>query len=118
MAWIPPRIYKTWTPFIFAGGIILLLMVIVFGQMGKGAQRWLNLGFFRFQPSEIMKIAVPMMVAWYFSERKLPPNLRELLVAAILIGIPSYLILIQPDLGTAILIARSGAFVIFLAGIS
>ncbi len=118
MAWIPPRIYKTWTPFIFAGGIILLLMVIIFGQMGKGAQRWLNLGLFRFQPSEIMKIAVPMMVAWYFSERKLPPNLRELLVAAILIGIPSYLILIQPDLGTAILIASSGAFVIFLAGIS
>ncbi len=118
MAWIPPRIYKTWTPFIFAGGVVLLLAVIIFGQVGKGAQRWLNLGLFRFQPSEIMKLAVPMMVAWYFSERKLPPNLRELTVALVIIAIPTYLILVQPDLGTAILIASSGAFVIFLAGIS
>lgn len=117
LAWIPPRVYKKWTPFIFAGGIVLLIGVIIFGEMGKGAQRWLNFGFFRFQPSEVMKLAVPMMVAWYFSERKLPPNLRELGVAAIIIGLPTYLILIQPDLGTSILIASSGAFVIFLAGI-
>ncbi len=116
-AWIPPRIYKKWTPFIFAGGIMLLFAVILFGQMGKGAQRWLNFGFFQFQPSEIMKLAVPMMVAWYFSERTLPPNLRELLIAIIIIGLPTYLILIQPDLGTSILIASSGVFVIFLAGI-
>ena len=117
LAWIPPRIYKKWTPFIFAGGIVLLIAVIIFGEVGKGAQRWLNFIFFRFQPSEIMKLAVPMMVAWYFSERKLPPTIKELLVAGLIIGLPTYLILIQPDLGTSILIASSGAFVIFLAGI-
>ena len=117
LAWIPPRVYKKWTPFIFAGGIVLLVGVVVFGEVGKGAQRWLNFGFFRFQPSEVMKLAVPMMVAWYFSERTLPPNLRELMIAGIIIGLPTYLILIQPDLGTSILIASSGAFVIFLAGI-
>jgi len=116
LAWIPPRVYKKWTPFIFVGGVVLLIGVIFFG-VGKSAQRWLNFGFFRFQPSEVMKLAVPMMVAWYFSERRLPPNLKELMVAAIIIGLPTYLILIQPDLGTSILIASSGAFVIFLAGI-
>jgi rod shape determining protein RodA len=117
LAWIPPRVYKKWTPFIYAGGIILLLAVVVVGEVGKGAQRWLNFGFFRFQPSEIMKLAVPMMVAWYFSERKLPPTLRELMVVAIIIAVPTYLILIEPDLGTSILIASSGAFAVFLAGI-
>jgi len=117
LAWIPPRIYKKWTPFIYAGGILLLLAVVVVGEEGKGAQRWLNFGVFRFQPSEIMKLAVPMMVAWYFSERKLPPTLRELAVVAIIIAVPTYLILIEPDLGTSILIASSGAFAVFLAGI-
>ncbi len=117
LAWIPPRIYKKWTPFIYAGGIVLLLAVVVVGEVGKGAQRWLNFGVFRFQPSEIMKLAVPMMVAWYFSERKLPPTLRELAVVAVIIGVPTYLILIEPDLGTSILIASSGAFAVFLAGI-
>ena len=117
LAWIPPRIYKKWTPFIYAGGIILLLAVVVVGEVGKGAQRWLNFGVFRFQPSEIMKLAVPMMVAWYFSERKLPPSLRELAVVGVIIAVPTYLILIEPDLGTSILIASSGAFAVFLAGI-
>lgn len=117
LAWIPPRIYKKWTPFIYAGGILLLLAVVVVGEEGKGAQRWLDFGVFRFQPSEIMKLAVPMMVAWYFSERKLPPTLRELAVVAIIIAVPTYLILIEPDLGTSILIASSGAFAVFLAGI-
>jgi len=117
LSWIPPRIYKKWTPFIFGGGVLLLIAVIFLGEMGKGAQRWLNFGVFRFQPSEVMKLAVPMMVAWYFSERKLPPSIKELTVAGFIIGLPTYLILIQPDLGTSILIASSGAFVIFLAGI-
>ncbi len=117
LAWIPPRVYEKWTPFIFASGIILLLAVVIFGEMGKGAQRWLNFGFFRFQPSEILKLAVPMMVAWYFRNRRLPPTFKELGVSAALIGLPTFLILIQPDLGTSILIASSGAFVIFLAGI-
>ena len=114
LAWIPPRIYKKWTPFIYAGGVVLLLAVVVVGEVGKGAQRWLDFGFFRFQPSEIMKLAVPMMVAWYFSERKLPPTLRELAVVGVIIAVPTYLILIEPDLGTSILIASSGAFAVFL----
>lgn len=117
IAWIPPRVYQKWTPFIFAAGILLLLAVVFVGEKGKGAQRWLDLGFFRFQPSEIMKLAVPMMLAWYFSERALPPKLREIMVAAVLIAIPTGLIMIQPDLGTSILIASSGVFIIFLAGI-
>jgi len=117
LAWVPPRIYKKWTPFLFTGGIVLLIAVIFFGEIGKGAQRWLNFGLFRFQPSEVMKLAVPMMVAWYFAERKLPPSFKNLLVATTIIVLPTTLILIQPDLGTSILIASSGAFVIFLAGI-
>ena len=116
-AWIPPRVYKKWTPLVFSIGIIMLVAVIFVGEMGKGAQRWLSFGGIRFQPSEIMKLAVPMMVAWYFSERRLPPNFKELFVAGFLIGLPTFLIMIQPDLGTSILIASSGAFVIFLAGI-
>jgi len=117
LAWIPPRVYQKWTPFLFGLGILLLVAVIFVGEKGKGAQRWLDFGFFRFQPSEIMKLAVPMMLAWYFSERALPPKLRELFVAALLIAIPTLLIMIQPDLGTSILIASSGGFIIFLAGI-
>ncbi len=117
LAWIPPRVYQKWTPFIFGGGILLLLAVIFLGDKGKGAQRWLELGMFRFQPSEIMKLAVPMMLAWYFSERSLPPRLSELMVAAILIAVPTLLIMIQPDLGTSLLIASSGIFVVFLSGI-
>ncbi len=117
LSWVPPRIYQKWTPFIFAIGICLLIAVIFVGDKGKGAQRWLELGGFRFQPSEIMKLAVPMMLAWFFSERSLPPKWDELFIAAAIIGLPTYLIMIQPDLGTSILIASSGVFVIFLAGI-
>lgn len=117
LAWIPPRVYKKWTPFVFGVGVLLLIAVVFLGDKGKGAQRWLDFGVFRFQPSEIMKLAVPMMLAWYFSERSLPPKFRELLVAAALIAVPTGLIMIQPDLGTSLLIASSGVFVIFLAGI-
>lgn len=116
-AWIPPRVYQKWTPFIFGFGILLLLAVIFFGDKGKGAQRWLDFGFFRFQPSEIMKLAVPMMLAWYFYVRRLPPNFKELIVALSLIAVPTLLIMIQPDLGTSLLVASSGIFVIFFAGI-
>ncbi|MET1256805.1 rod shape-determining protein RodA [Aliikangiella maris] len=118
LAWIPPRVYQKWTPFIFAVGILLLVAVILIGDKGKGAQRWLDFGVFRFQPSEIMKLAVPMMLAWYFAERALPPRFKEILTAGALTIIPTGLIMIQPDLGTSILIACSGIFVIFLAGIA
>lgn len=117
LAWIPPRVYQKWTPFIYSLGIVLLIAVIFLGEKGKGAQRWLDFGVFRFQPSEIMKLAVPMMIAWYFSDRVLPPSIKEIAVAAMLIGLPTLLIMVQPDLGTSILIASSGLFIIFLAGI-
>jgi len=115
-AWIPPRVYQQWTPYLYILGIILLLAVLLFGDKGKGAQRWLNIGF-RFQPSELMKLAVPMMLAWYFHERKLPPTYKELFFAGVMIAVPTLLIMVQPDLGTSLLIACSGIFVVFLAGI-
>ncbi len=99
-------------------GLLLLVAVLLFGDIGKGAQRWLDLGFMRFQPSEIMKIAVPLLVAAYLSERPLAPSFMRIVTALVIIAIPTVLIAKQPDLGTAILIASSGLVVIFLAGIS
>ena len=116
-AQIPPHYYEIWAPWVFAAGILLLLAVLVAGDAGKGAQRWLDLGLFRFQPSEIMKIAVPVMVAWYLADAALPPSPRQLAIAGLLIIVPTLLIIRQPDLGTALLIASSGVFVILLAGV-
>jgi rod shape determining protein RodA len=103
-------------PWIFAVGLALLLAVLVFGEIGKGAQRWLNLGFFRFQPSEIMKIAVPVMTAWYLSDKTLPPSSKHLAVSLVLILMPALMIAKQPDLGTSLLVFSAGLFVILLAG--
>jgi rod shape determining protein RodA len=117
IAQIPPKFMRLWTPWIFTIGILLLVLVLVAGEIGKGAQRWLNLGFMRFQPSEIMKLAVPMMAAWYLMDRPLPPRLGELLIVLLPISlVPAALIAQQPDLGTALLIAASGIIVILLAG--
>jgi rod shape determining protein RodA len=118
LAQITPRTYESAAPFLFVGGIILLVGVLFFGESSKGAQRWLNLGFIRFQPSELMKLAVPLMVARYIGKRTLPPSFRILIVSLILVFLPTIMIAKQPDLGTSILIAASGIFVIFLAGIS
>ncbi len=118
MAQIPPRVLKSWAVLLYVTGIVLLIAVMFFGVSGKGAQRWLDLGLFRFQPSEILKIALPMMLAWYLSERDLPPKIQYLLLAFLFIIIPSVLIAQQPDLGTALLIASSGLFVLLLAGMS
>ncbi|MGD8207883.1 MAG: rod shape-determining protein RodA [Thiohalocapsa sp.] len=118
IAQIPPKMLKIWTPWIFALGILLLVMVLVAGEMGKGAQRWLDIGFVRFQPSEIMKLAVPMMAAWYLMERPLPPRLSELAILLVICLLPAALIAQQPDLGTSLLIAASGIIVILLGGIS
>jgi len=109
---------KFWSPWIYTIGIILLILVLAVGDVGKGAQRWLDLGFVRFQPSEMMKMATPMMVAWYLSERTLPPTFKTILAAAVLILLPTMLIAKQPDLGTALLIFAAGFFVVFLAGMS
>ena len=99
-------------------GVVLLLIVEVMGAMGKGAQRWLDLGFIRFQPSEIMKVAVPMMCAWYLHERPLPPSLPSLGALAGIILIPAGLVALQPDLGTAILITIAGGLLVLMAGLS
>ncbi|MCG5536257.1 rod shape-determining protein RodA [Ectothiorhodospira mobilis] len=105
------------SPWIYFLVVLSLLAVMFFGPVSNGAQRWLDLGLFRFQPSELMKLAMPMMLAWYFSERPLPPRPQELAVAGVILAVPVVLIARQPDLGTALLVAGSGLVVIFLAGI-
>ncbi|MDH4030975.1 MAG: FtsW/RodA/SpoVE family cell cycle protein, partial [Chromatiales bacterium] len=86
IAQIHPKFLRLWAPWLFLGGIILLVLVLVMGETGKGAQRWLDVGIVRFQPSEIMKLAVPMMAAWYLHERPLPPTLRETLTVLLLLS--------------------------------
>jgi rod shape determining protein RodA len=113
-----PQYLRLFAPIAYGLGIVLLLIVDAKGHIGKGAQRWLDLGFLRFQPSEIMKLAVPMVCAWYLHERPLPPSLKDLAVLAALIAVPVALIIGQPDLGTALLIAASGLIVILLAGLN
>jgi rod shape determining protein RodA len=117
MAQIPSRRLRQWSPWVFVLGIILLVAVLLAGDVGKGAQRWLDLGVVRFQPSEIMKLAVPMMVAWYLAEHRLPPTLTGVALTAVIIVVPVGLILKQPDLGTALLVASSGTFALFLGGL-
>ncbi|RCU48814.1 MULTISPECIES: rod shape-determining protein RodA [Corallincola] len=118
VAQINPLSYQRWALPAFTCGIGLLVAVLVFGHVGKGAQRWLDLGVMKFQPSEIMKLAVPLMVAWFISRQPLPPRKRDLTVGAVLVLLPTLLIAKQPDLGTSLLIAASGIFVLFLAGAS
>ncbi len=114
---IPLRLLKKISVAAYLGGVALLLAVMFFGEVGKGAQRWLDLGFIRFQPSEILKLAVPMVVAAYLSNRLLPVGWKDLIISVILVLIPVLLIARQPDLGTAILVGSAGFFVLFLAGI-
>ena len=118
MAMIPPRTYKQISPYLYAVTIVMLVMVDVFGETSKGAQRWLSLGFVRFQPSEIAKLAVPLMVATFLSNRPLPPNFRDTAIALAIIVFPTLLVAAQPDLGTSILVCAAGIFVLFLAGLS
>lgn len=116
-AQIPPRLYRVLAPWAYLAGVIALIGVLVLGVSGKGAQRWLALpGLPRFQPSELMKLALPLLIAWYMSNKSTPPKLLTLLKAMLLIGVPLILILKQPDLGTSILIAASGILVLFFAG--
>ena len=118
VAQIRPEILERWSPYIFVAGMLLLIAVLAIGVIGKGAQRWLNLGFLRFQPSEIMKLAVPMMCAWYLHQRPLPPSLRDVIAVLLMILVPVLLIAEQPDLGTALLVAAAGVFVLVLGGLS
>ncbi len=117
IAQMPPDLLRRWTPWGYLAGLILLILVLTTGDVGQGARRWLDLGI-RFQPSEIMKLAVPMMAAWYLHDRSIPPKPGQLLIIAAIIIVPTVLIARQPDLGTALLIAASGIIVIVLAGLS
>jgi len=94
-----------------------LIAVLAFGEVGKGAQRWLNIGF-RFQPSEMLKISTPMMVAWYLAGHEIPPKMKHIMFALVFIMIPTLLIVRQPDLGTSVLVASSGFSVLYFAGLS
>ena len=117
MAQMPPDFLRRWTPWGYVAGLVLLVLVLTTGEIGQGARRWLNLGI-RFQPSEIMKLAVPMMAAWYLHDRQIPPRVSQLLLLAVIIVVPTVLIARQPDLGTSLLIAASGIIVVILAGLS
>jgi rod shape determining protein RodA len=117
LAQIPYQNVQYWTPAIYVAGIALLIGVLFAGDIGKGAQRWLDLGLFRFQPSEIMKLTVPMAIAWYLAELSLPPRFRNLLVPIMILLLPTLLIARQPDLGTALLVGFTGIMTLLLAGV-
>jgi rod shape determining protein RodA len=114
---VSPGRLRIWTPLVFAATLVLLPMVFAFGS-GRSARLWINLGFFYLQPGELLKLTVPMMVAWYLHRVVLPPRWGTLFVCAIIIGVPVGLIVLQPDLGTGMLVAASGVFTVFLAGIA
>jgi len=117
VAQVPPRVLRAVAPWLYAAGVLLLVAVALVGDIAMGAQRWLDLGFIRFQPSEIMKIALPLACAWYLHDRPLPPDFKSLLVLAVAILVPVLLIAEQPDLGTSLLVAAGGALVVLLAGL-
>lgn len=117
-AQINPQTIRRWSFPLFIFGTLLLVCVLLFGHIGKGAQRWLDLGFMKFQPSEIMKLAVPMAIAWFIASHNLPPRLHHLIIGFMMCAVPTLLIAKQPDLGTAILISTAGLFVLFMAGMS
>jgi rod shape determining protein RodA len=117
IARVPPSVLRNWTPWLYVASLLLLVAVAVLGQ-GRGANRWLNLGLMRFQPSELVKLTLPMMIAWYLHTRELPPRWLTLVAVAVLIVAPALLIAKQPDLGTALLVAASGVFAVFLAGLA
>ena len=118
LAQVPPRYLRIFTPWLFFLGLGLLLVVMVEGEIGKGAQRWLDLGVVRFQPSELMKLSAPMMVAWFMHERRLPPTFMQTVAMVLIVSVPALLIAEQPDLGTALLVIAAGGLAILLAGIS
>ncbi len=118
LAQLSPATLKRLVIPLYCLGLLMLVGVLLFGVSSKGAQRWLDLGITRFQPSELMKLAVPMMVAWYIGRNHLPPRPLHLIIGFVIMMLPTLLIKEQPDLGTSILIASSGVFVLFLSGLS
>ena len=117
IAQVPDHFIRMVSPIAYVLGLVLLLLVAVAGDVGKGAQRWLDIGIIRFQPSEIMKLAVPMMCAWYLHQRPLPPSLWNVVAVLAMILVPVLLIAEQPDLGTALLVAAAGLLVLLLGGL-
>ncbi len=118
VAQLPPRFFSHLAPWLYGAALMMLITVLVMGHISKGGQRWLDLWFVRFQPAELMKIAVPLMIAKYFNDHTLPPTVFNLFMPVILILIPVLLIAKQPDLGTALLILSSGLLGVFFSGIS
>lgn len=118
VAQIQPRTLRTWAPVLYFGTLGVLILVLIIGDISKGAQRWLDLGILRFQPAELMKLAVPLMVARSLDQHILPPTFKLLILPTLYIIVPVLLIAVQPDLGTSILVASTGFFVLFLAGLS
>lgn len=117
-AQINPYQLQRWSIWFYLLGIILLIIVLFAGYTGKGAQRWLDLGLFRFQPSELMKLGVPMVMAWFIAGSQVPPNIGRVLLGCVFIMVPVLLIAKQPDLGTAVLVGAAGFAVLFISGIS
>ncbi len=118
LAQVPPSSFYRWAPWIFGFGTIMLIAVLIIGDIGKGAQRWLDIGIIRFQPSEILKVAIPMFIAWFLHDKVLPPSFSVILICAAIIGVPVLLTAKQPDLGTALMLAFTGISVLFLSGFS
>ena len=117
-AQLPPQIYLRWSPYLYVLGVLMLIAVLLFGVTVKGSTRWLDIpGLLRFQPSEVMKIAVPMAVAWYLHDKVLPPSFKDVVVSLMIIIVPAACIVVQPDLGTSILVAGAGLAVVVLAGL-
>ncbi|MCK4079832.1 MULTISPECIES: rod shape-determining protein RodA [Acinetobacter] len=119
LAQIPPKVYQAFSPYFYIFGVLALLSVMIFGEVRMGAQRWIDIpGFGSVQPSEFMKIGMPMMIAWFLSRYPLPPSFKNVIISLVLIIVPFLLIAEQPDLGTSLLILASGLFVLFLSGLS
>jgi len=115
---VPPHYLRRIALPLYVCGVLLLVCVALFGEIVNGARRWLYVGVTRIQPSELMKIAVPLMLAWYFDRYEATLKLKNYIIAALLLIVPIGLIVRQPDLGTALLISAAGAYVLFLAGLS
>ncbi|MFM6957957.1 MAG: rod shape-determining protein RodA [Acinetobacter sp.] len=119
LAQIPPKVYQAFSPYFYIFGLLSLIAVVIFGEVRMGAQRWIDIpGFGSVQPSEFMKIGMPMMIAWFLSRKALPPSLSQVVLSLMLIVVPFLLIAEQPDLGTSLLVLASGIFVLFLSGLS
>ncbi|PPE74497.1 rod shape-determining protein RodA [Solimonas fluminis] len=117
VAQAPPEFYRMLAPWLYGLTLLLLLLVEVIGDHAMGAQRWLDLGFIRFQPSELMKLAMPMTLAAFLHHRRLPPRPLTLLASLVILGVPTVLIMVQPDLGTSMLVIAAGGFTLFFAGL-